>query len=89
MQFFIKIQTRMQSLRPDKNAVYQSVRHAFKTISVMEGGRTVIRGVNIVIAGAGPAHGVYFSSYEVARKALGNVRSDSGKNNPFANGKPN
>jgi solute carrier family 25 iron transporter 28/37 len=77
----------MQSLRPNPNAIYQNVIHALKTITQKEGGRTVIRGVNIVIAGAGPAHGVYFASYEMIRTALGNVRSTSGHNNPAANGK--
>ena len=79
----------MQSLRPNPDAIYQNVSHALKTISKKEGARTVIRGVNIVIAGAGPAHAVYFASYEVARKSLGNVRSSSGQNNPIANGKMN
>ena len=79
----------MQSLRPNPNAMYQNVIHALKTITQKEGGRTVIRGVNIVIAGAGPAHGVYFASYEMIRKALGNVRSTSGQNKPAANGKLN
>lgn len=77
----------MQSLRPNPNAVYQSVGHALKTIAKKEGGKTVVRGVNVVIAGAGPAHAVYFSSYEMARKSLGNVRSSSGQNNPAANGR--
>ena len=76
----------MQSLRPNPNAMYQNVVHALKTIAQREGGKTVIRGVNIVMAGAGPAHGVYFASYEVARKSLGNVRSTSGQNNASANG---
>ena len=76
----------MQSLRPNPNAIYQNVVHALKTITKKEGGTTVIRGINIVMAGAGPAHGVYFASYEVARKALGNVRSASGQNSAVANG---
>ncbi len=77
----------MQSLRPNPDAIYQNVAHALKTITKKEGGRTVIRGVNIVIAGAAPAHGVYFASYEMARKALGNVRSASGQNSHIVNGK--
>ena len=81
------IQTRMQSLRPNPRASYHNIAHALKTIAKNEGGKTVIRGVNVVAAGAGPAHSVYFASYEVARKALGNVRSSSGHNNPLANGK--
>ena len=76
----------MQSLRPNPNAIYQNVVHALKTIARKEGGTTVIRGINIVMAGAGPAHSVYFASYEVARKALGNVRSTSGQNSAAANG---
>lgn len=79
------VKTRMQSLRPNPNAIYQNVGHALKTIAKKEGGRTVIRGVNIVIAGAGPAHGIYFASYEMARKSLGNVRSTSGQNSAMAN----
>lgn len=79
------VKTRMQSLRPNPNANYNNIGHALRTITKKEGGRTIIRGVNIVALGAGPAHSVYFASYEIARKALGNVRSSSGNNNPFAN----
>lgn len=76
----------MQSLQPNPKAIYHNVAHALRTIAKNEGGRTVIRGINIVAAGAGPAHSVYFASYEVARRFLGNVRSSSGQNNPIANG---
>ena len=76
-------------MQPNPKAMYRGITHALKTITVNEGARTIVRGVNVVAVGAGPAHSVYFASYEIARKALGNVRSSSGQNNPIANGKFN
>ena len=84
IMFFL--QTRMQSLQPNPNARYRGIAHALKTIARTEGKTAVIRGVNVVAVGAGPAHSLYFASYELARKAMGNVRSSSGQNNPVANG---
>ena len=63
----------MQSLRPNPNAVYKNVFDAFKKIIIQEGLFTPLRGMNIVAAGAGPAHALYFGSYEVAKKSLGKL----------------
>jgi len=66
------IKTRMQSLRPHPQAQYRSVSHAFQKIINTEGFARPMRGVNIVAFGAGPAHALYFGSYETVKKMLGN-----------------
>lgn len=76
------VKTRMQCLVPDKNAVYRNISDAFRKISATEGFFRPIRGINIVVAGAGPAHALYFSTYEIMKKTLGNHGSG---HHPIAN----
>ena len=74
----------MQSLRPHPQAVYINVKDAFTKIISTEGITRPMRGVNVVALGAGPAHAMYFGSYEIMKKFLGN--NGNGGHFPVANG---
>lgn len=74
----------MQILQPTPQAVYTGVLNAISKISTTEGAKTLWRGVNSVIVGAGPAHALYFGTYEYAKHAFGG--NESG-HHPFAAGK--
>ncbi|KAG9068618.1 Fe(2+) transporter [Linnemannia hyalina] len=65
------IKTRMQILAPTPQAMYSGVFNAASRISTTEGARTLWRGVNSVIMGAGPAHALYFATYEYAKESFG------------------
>jgi len=73
--FFFCQQTRMQIIQPTPQAVYSGVINAISKISTTEGAKTLWRGVNSVILGAGPAHALYFGTYEVAKHAFGGNES--------------
>jgi solute carrier family 25 iron transporter 28/37 len=74
----------MQSLKPDPNARYRNLFHALKCIVKREGLLAPLRGMNVVAIGAGPAHALYFGSYEYVKKKLkGNNKSY----NPLSYGK--
>lgn len=64
------IKTRMQVLRPHPTAVYTGLLHALKVITTAEGHARLWRGVGSVILGAGPAHALYFATYERAKRLL-------------------
>ncbi|GAC97213.1 hypothetical protein PHSY_004798 [Pseudozyma hubeiensis SY62] len=68
------IRTRMQVLSATPAATYTGVIQAFNRISSVEGMRTLWRGVASVIMGAGPAHAVYFGTYETVKEATGGNR---------------
>ncbi|KAF9922769.1 Fe(2+) transporter [Linnemannia zychae] len=72
------IKTRMQIIQPTPQAVYSGVLNAFSKITTTEGAKTLWRGVNSVILGAGPAHAVYFGTYEYAKHLFGGNNLDSG-----------
>nr|XP_040026079.1 mitoferrin-2-like [Gasterosteus aculeatus aculeatus] len=79
------VKTRMQSLHPEPAARYRNVMDALRQIVRTEGVWRPIRGVNVLAVGAGPAHALYFASYEKIKFSL----SDSvhpGANSHFANG---
>jgi solute carrier family 25 (mitochondrial iron transporter), member 28/37 len=65
------IKTRLQVLHPSPSAVYKGLLDALRTISGTEGPLQLLRGVQSVMLGAGPAHAVYFASYEQVKKMLG------------------
>ncbi|WEW60619.1 Fe(2+) transporter [Emydomyces testavorans] len=65
------LKTRMQVLNPSAGGLYTGLHNAFTTISRVEGWRTFWRGVSSVIVGAGPAHAVYFGTYEVVKDLAG------------------
>ncbi|KAL5022579.1 hypothetical protein ScPMuIL_001734 [Solemya velum] len=76
------VKTRMQSLVPDPKANYRSVFDALQKIVRYEGVRNTMRGVNTVIAGAGPAHAMYFACYEKVKSKL----STDGRGNHLVHG---
>lgn len=75
----------MQSLQPDPNAQYRSVYEALKRIIQTEGLFRPLRGLNITMMGAGPAHALYFACYERVKRSLSDV-IQSGGNSHLANG---
>ncbi|KAF1990271.1 mitochondrial carrier [Aulographum hederae CBS 113979] len=76
------IKTRLQVLNPSPAALYDGMANAAAQMSAKEGFRSLWRGVSSVILGAGPAHAVYFATYEGAKSAFG---ADSAtEHHPFA-----
>lgn len=75
----------MQSLQPDPKAHYRSVYGALKQIVTTEGFLRPLRGLNITVLGAGPAHALYFACYERIKHSLSNVIQNGG-NSHIANG---
>jgi solute carrier family 25 iron transporter 28/37 len=61
----------MQILSASPAATYTGVAQAMSRISSVEGARTLWRGVASVIMGAGPAHAVYFGTYEAVKDMTG------------------
>ncbi|PWN52353.1 putative MRS4-protein of the mitochondrial carrier family [Violaceomyces palustris] len=68
------IRTRMQVLSATPAATYTGVAQAFSRISSVEGARALWRGVASVILGAGPAHALYFGTYEAVKETTGGNR---------------
>ncbi|KAJ2015502.1 Fe(2+) transporter [Coemansia sp. RSA 2337] len=64
------VKTRMQVVGSPSSVVYSGVTNALKVISTTEGVRSLWRGVMSVILGAGPAHAVYFATYEQTKKVF-------------------
>ncbi|KAI9175752.1 Fe(2+) transporter [Blastocladiella emersonii ATCC 22665] len=58
------VKTRLQILSPTPQALYSGTMNAFAKISSTEGVRALWRGVSSVVVGAGPAHALYFATYE-------------------------
>ncbi|KAH0845816.1 hypothetical protein AYO21_09666 [Fonsecaea monophora] len=77
------MKTRMQIINPAAGGLYTGLSHAVSTIYRIEGLRTLWRGVTSVIVGAGPAHAVYFGTYEVVKEFAGGNKAD-GKHHPLA-----
>ena len=59
---------------------------AFKTISKTEGMFRTVKGINVVAVGAGPAHALYFSCYEVMKRKFSSVLQSKTGQSPVANG---
>ncbi|XP_061753288.1 mitoferrin-1 isoform X1 [Nerophis ophidion] len=79
------VKTRMQSLQPDPNAQYRGVYEALKRIIRTEGFFRPLRGLNITVMGAGPAHALYFACYERVKRSLSDTIQNGG-NSHLANG---
>ncbi|XP_075805145.1 mitoferrin-1 isoform X2 [Microtus pennsylvanicus] len=79
------VKTRMQSLHPDPRAQYTSIYGALKKIIQTEGFWRPLRGLNVMMTGAGPAHAMYFACYENMKRTLNDVFSHQG-NSHLANG---
>lgn len=74
----------MQSLYPNPRAMYRTVPEALWKMIRYEGVSRPIRGVTVMIAGAGPAHALYFSCYELMKRVLSGT--ETGAKNPIAQG---
>lgn len=61
------IKTRMQSMN-HKN--YSGILNAITKISSTEGSMALFKGLNSMVLGAGPAHAVYFATYEFVKRQL-------------------
>ncbi|XP_072247100.1 mitoferrin-2 [Leuresthes tenuis] len=79
------VKTRMQSLQPDPAARYRNVMDALRRIIATEGVLRPLRGLNATAIGAGPAHALYFASYEKLKKTLSDL-IHPGANSHLANG---
>ncbi|KAJ0244888.1 hypothetical protein HA466_0184120 [Hirschfeldia incana] len=79
------IKTHMQALRPCPLKPV-GIRQAFRSIIQKEGPSALYRGIWAMGLGAGPAHAVYFSFYEVSKKFLSSSADggDSGYSNSAA-----
>lgn len=75
----------MQSLQPDPAARYKNVMDALRRIVATEGVWRPLRGLNATAIGAGPAHALYFASYEKLKKTLSDT-IHPGANSHLANG---
>ncbi|XP_067928653.1 mitoferrin-2-like [Watersipora subatra] len=64
------VKTRMQALNPKTSAYYSSVTQAMKSITIKEGYGRAWHGMPAVMAGAGPAHAMYFACYEKIKSVL-------------------
>lgn len=74
----------MQSLLPTNGSYYYSIREVWCQMIRKEGVLRPMRGMGAVVLGAGPAHAMYFSSYEclrdcIARHSVLNTTLSSGK----------
>lgn len=78
------IKTRLQVLHPTPQALYSGLTSALRTISLEEGPLRLLRGIQSVALGAGPAHAVYFASYEQVKRAL--VREGEEGSSPVKTG---
>lgn len=78
------LKTRMQVVNPSPTAMYSGISNAMITISRVEGFRTLWRGLSSVVLGAGPAHAVYFASYEAVKHALGGNEGGQDEHHPIA-----
>lgn len=67
---FDVVKTRLQRVRPDPRGTYTGMAHCMSTMIRTEGSLSLFRGINVVLAGAGPAHALYFGIYERAKKAV-------------------
>ncbi|KIY96601.1 Mitoferrin-1 [Monoraphidium neglectum] len=75
------IKTRMQALSHPGQRLHTSTIQALRAVLRREGARGLYRGVGAVAGGAGPAHALYFATYEAAKSALG---GNAGGHQPLA-----
>ncbi|KAH8727118.1 mitochondrial carrier domain-containing protein [Phaeosphaeriaceae sp. PMI808] len=78
------LKTRIQIINPAPGAMYSGISNAMVTISRVEGFRALWRGLSSVVMGAGPAHAVYFASYEATKHALGGNEGGHEEHHPLA-----
>ncbi|ROT42692.1 mitochondrial carrier [Sodiomyces alkalinus F11] len=76
------IKTRMQVLTSGPANVHNGVTKGTFRIATGEGFLSLWRGVSSVVAGAGPAHAVYFATYEAVKHIMGG--NQAGVHHPLA-----
>ncbi|EKD18789.1 hypothetical protein MBM_03031 [Drepanopeziza brunnea f. sp. 'multigermtubi' MB_m1] len=76
------IKTRMQILNPTPSAVYNGMIQGGYRIATGEGFLSLWRGMSSVVVGAGPAHAVYFATYEAVKHVMGG--NQAGVHHPLA-----
>lgn len=76
------IKTRMQILNPSTTTAHTGVLRSTYQIASTEGFFSLWRGMSSVIVGAGPAHAVYFATYEAVKHAMGGNKA--GEHHPLA-----
>lgn len=79
---FDSIKTRLQCIRPNHGIKFNGIIDSLYHIVYKEGFKNTLKGVGAVIAGAGPAHAMYFASYEWVKinlccQSLGHLNSAS------------
>jgi Mitochondrial carrier protein len=75
----------MQILNPTATPAYTGVVRSTYQIASTEGLFSLWRGMSSVIVGAGPAHAVYFATYEAVKHAMGG--NQAGVHHPLAAGR--
>lgn len=65
------IKTRMQILNSNATPTNTGVLRNITQIASKEGVLNLWRGMSSVVVGAGPAHAVYFATYEAVKHAMG------------------
>lgn len=68
------LQTRMQVIPITPTSAYNTLYSSLTRVATTDGLRTLWKGVNSVIMGAGPAHAVYFGTYEIVKDLAGGNR---------------
>ncbi|TRX88586.1 hypothetical protein FHL15_010537 [Xylaria flabelliformis] len=76
------IKTRMQIINPSAGTVYKGMIQSTMRIASGEGFMNLWRGMSSVVVGAGPAHAVYFATYEAVKHLMGGNRT--GTHHPLA-----
>ncbi|KAH9883360.1 mitochondrial RNA-splicing protein MRS3 [Xylariomycetidae sp. FL2044] len=76
------IKTRMQIINPSANGAYKGMIQSTMRIASGEGVLKLWRGMSSVVVGAGPAHAVYFATYEAVKHLMGGNRA--GAHHPLA-----
>ncbi|KAM7221475.1 mitoferrin [Rhypophila decipiens] len=76
------VKTRMQIINPTPSAVYNGVIQGTYRMATSEGILSLWRGMSSVIVGAGPAHAVYFATYEAVKHLMGG--NQAGVHHPLA-----
>jgi len=77
----------MQVVNPSPSAAYSGISNAMFTITKVEGFRSLWRGLSSVVVGAGPAHAVYFATYETVKHAMGGNEGQAHQHHPLAAGR--
>ncbi|XP_027350899.1 mitoferrin-like [Abrus precatorius] len=75
------LKTRMQALNGPSSVHSLGLRKTLSSIIKLEGPKRLYRGITAMGLGAGPAHAVYFSVYEVCKETLEKMNINMNKKN--------